>query len=91
MICENKNSVISSSFGATLLAAMIGFSVVGSIILGSVIFGLGLDFIFDINSIDPKSLIHIHEEVGVIAVLSSVILWGLMLFFIAKPYFKKEV
>jgi uncharacterized membrane protein YraQ (UPF0718 family) len=63
----------------------------GSIILGSVIFGLGLDFIFDINSIDPKSLIHMHEEVGVIEITSSVILWGLMLFFIAKPYFKKEV
>mgnify|MGYP000150117526 CR=1 FL=1 len=63
----------------------------GSIILGSIIFGLGLDFIFDINSIDPKSLIHMHEEVSIIAVLSSVILWGLMLFFIAKPYFKKEV
>ncbi|MCK4875829.1 MAG: permease, partial [Sulfurimonas sp.] len=62
----------------------------GSIIFGSIIFGLGLDFIFDINSIDPKSLIHIHEEVSIIAMLSSVILWGLMLFFIAKPYFKKE-
>ena len=63
----------------------------GSIILGSIVFGLGLDFIFDINSIDPKSLIHMHEEASIIAVLSSVILWGLMLFFIAKPYFKKEV
>ncbi|MCF6309251.1 MAG: SO_0444 family Cu/Zn efflux transporter [Sulfurimonas sp.] len=62
----------------------------GSIILGSIIFGLGLDLIFDINSIDPKSLIHMHEEVGVIAIASSIVLWGLMLFFITKSYFKKE-
>lgn len=62
----------------------------GSIILGSVIFGLGLDFIFDINSIDPKSLIHISEEVGILEITSSVVLWGLILFFIANPYFKKK-
>lgn len=61
----------------------------GSIVIGSVIFGLGLDFIFDINSIDPKSLIHIHEEAGALEIASSVILWGLMLYFIAKPIFKK--
>lgn len=62
----------------------------GSIVLGSIIFGLGLDFVFGINSINPKSLIHMHEEVGVIEIASSVILWGLMLFFIAKPYLTKK-
>lgn len=60
-----------------------------SIVLGSVIFGLGLDFIFDINSIDPKSLIHIDEEAGLLEMLSSALLWGLILFFIIKPYIKK--
>jgi hypothetical protein len=61
----------------------------GSIVFGSVIFGLGLDIIFDINSIDPKSIIQIHEKAGALEIASSVILWGLMLYFIAKPLFKK--
>jgi len=61
----------------------------GSIILGSVIFGLGLDFVFDINNIDPKSLIHLHEEASILDLISSGILWTLILYFIIKPYFKK--
>ena len=63
----------------------------GSIIFGSIIFGLGLDYIFDISSIDPKSLVHMEEEAGLIAIASSIVLWGLMLFFIINPNFKKEV
>ena len=62
----------------------------GSIIVGSILFGLGLDYIFDISSIDPASLIHLHEEAGLISTLSSIILWGFLLFFIAKPYFEKK-
>lgn len=61
----------------------------GSIVFGSVIFGLGLDFIFDISRVDPKSLIHIEEEAGILEIASSVILWGSMLYFMAKPLFKK--
>ncbi|EDZ63624.1 putative permease [Sulfurimonas gotlandica GD1] len=61
----------------------------GTIILGSVIFGLGLDFVFDINSIDAKSLIHMEEEAGLLEILSSVVLWSFMLYFLFKPYFKK--
>jgi len=61
----------------------------GTIILGSVLFGLGLDFVFDINSIDAKSLIHMQEEAGILEIASSVFLWIMMLFFILKPYFKK--
>ncbi|EQB39142.1 permease [Sulfurimonas hongkongensis] len=61
----------------------------GTIIFGSVIFGLGLDFVFDINSIDTKSLVHVHEEVSLLEILSSIVLWTLMLYFIFKPYFKK--
>ncbi|QOY52246.1 SO_0444 family Cu/Zn efflux transporter [Candidatus Sulfurimonas baltica] len=60
-----------------------------SIVFGSVLFGVGLDYIFDINSIDPKSLVHFHEEVGILEIVSSVILWGFIIFFILKPYFKK--
>ena len=62
----------------------------GSITLGSIIFGLGLDFVFNINSIDPKSLIHLHEEVGALEIISSIVLWILMLYFILKPIFKRE-
>ena len=61
----------------------------GTIILGSIIFGLGLDYIFDVNSIDAASLIHIHEEVGFIEIFSTIILWVLMLFFIIKAMIKK--
>ncbi len=65
------------------------FIYLGSIIFGSIIFGLGLDFIFNINDIDPKSLIHLHEEASIIDLISSGILWTLILYFIIKPYFKK--
>ncbi len=62
----------------------------GSIIIGSILFGLGLDYIFDASNIDPASLIHMDEEGGLIATVSSVILWGLVLYFMAKPYFEKK-
>ena len=62
----------------------------GTIIFGSVLFGLGLDFVFDINSIDAKSLVHMEEKAGILEILSSIILWSLMLYFMLKPYFKKE-
>jgi len=62
----------------------------GSIIVGSIIFGLGLDYIFDVSAIDPASLIHLHEEGGVISIVSAIALWGMVLWFIAKPYFKKK-
>jgi hypothetical protein len=62
----------------------------GSIIVGSILFGLGLDYIFDASAIDPTSLIHLHEEVGLISTLSSVVLWGLILWFMIKPYFEKK-
>ena len=58
----------------------------GTIIVGSVLFGLGLDYIFNINDIDPASLVHMEEEAGVIAMTSSVVLWGSVLYFIVKPY-----
>jgi len=60
------------------------------IYLGSIVFGLGLDYIFDASAIDPASLIHMDEEGGIIATISSVILWGLVLYYMAKPYFKKK-
>jgi len=60
----------------------------GSIIVGSVLFGLGLDYIFNITEIDPKSLIEVHEESGLLVYLSSVLLWGLVLYYSLERYIK---
>lgn len=62
----------------------------GSIIVGSILFGLGLDYIFDISDIDPASLIHLHEESNMLSTASAVVLWGFVLWFITKPYFEKK-
>jgi len=62
----------------------------GSIIIGSMLFGMGLDYIFDISNINPQSLVHMDEDFGLISILSSLILWGLVLYFLFKPYFKKS-
>ena len=62
----------------------------GSIVIGSILFGLGLDYIFDASDIDPASLIHMDEEGGIIATLSSIILWSLVLYYMMKPYFAKK-
>jgi len=62
----------------------------GSIVIGSVLFGLGLDYIFDISNISPKSLVHMHEEAGIIEIVSSTVLWSLVLCFLVEPYFNKE-
>jgi uncharacterized membrane protein YraQ (UPF0718 family) len=61
------------------------------IAVGSILFGLGLDLIFDKASIDPKSLINMGEDVGVFSQVSSIILWGFLLYFMAKPFFSKDV
>ena len=76
--------VVKKMLGTKSLAIYLG-----SIIVGSIVFGLGLDYIFDASAIDPASLIHIHEEGGLIDTISAVILWGLILWFIVKPYFTK--
>lgn len=60
-----------------------------TIIFGSLFFGLGLDYIFTINNINAASLIHFHEEVGILELLSSSILWGLILYYTLKPLIKK--
>ena len=62
----------------------------GTIIAGSLLFGLGLDYLFDISDIDPKSLVHTEEEAGVVAVAGSVLLWGLIGYFSVKRYFRKS-
>ncbi len=77
--------VVKKMLGTRSLAIYLG-----SIIVGSILFGLGLDYIFDVSAIDPASLIHLHEEAGVIGTMGAIILWGFLLWFIAKPYFEKK-
>jgi hypothetical protein len=56
----------------------------GSIVIGSIVFGLGLDYIFTASEIDPKALIHLHEEAGILMLLSSIVLWMFLGWFILK-------
>ena len=56
----------------------------GSIIVGSIVFGLGLDYLFSASDINPASLIHMEEEAGLISIMSSVVLWGLVGYLIVK-------
>ncbi len=60
-----------------------------SIALGSLLFGLGLDFIFSVENIDPKSIINIEDNSGFIVIASSIFLWSSILYFLSKPYIKK--
>ncbi len=77
--------VVKKMLGTKSLAIYLG-----SITIGSILFGLGLDYIFNISNIDPTSLIHIHEEASIISTISSVILWGFVLWYLMKPYFEKK-
>jgi uncharacterized membrane protein YraQ (UPF0718 family) len=73
----------------TMLGTKSLYIYLSSIVIGSIVFGLGLDYIFNINEIDASSLVHMSEEVGFIEIASTTILWGLMLYYLAKPYLKK--
>ncbi len=61
----------------------------GSIIVGSIFFGLGLDYLFSTSEIDPKTLVHMGEHIGFLAIISSIILWLFVGYYILKPYFLK--
>ncbi|CAA6816995.1 MAG: Transporter [uncultured Sulfurovum sp.] len=62
----------------------------GTIVLGSIFFGLGLDYLFSVSEIDPKTLVQMGEHTGIFALFSSVILWGFMLYYSLSPYLKKS-
>lgn len=60
----------------------------GTIIFGSILFGFGLDYL--LRDVSVNDLVHIHEEFGIIATASSIVLWGFVLYYIVKPFFKKR-
>jgi uncharacterized protein len=84
-------NMVTISVVKKMLGTLSLYIYLGTIIIGSIVFGLGLDYLFNINSIDAQSIIHLHEEITLIEVLSSIILWGLILYYTLKPYLKKEI
>ncbi|MDD5160748.1 MAG: SO_0444 family Cu/Zn efflux transporter [Sulfuricurvum sp.] len=54
--------------------------------IGSILFGFGLDYLLD--GVNVNEIIHIDENPGLIEWISSTILWGFVLYFIAKPYIR---
>ena len=60
-----------------------------SIIIGSIIFGVALDMFFASIDIDVKSLVKLDSEAGIIAIISSLILWLSILYFMVRDILKK--
>lgn len=60
----------------------------GVIAIGSIIFGLGLDWLF--KDIDVRSIVHIEEKPSIFMIASSFILWGLILYHLAKERLVKQ-
>ena len=61
------------------------FIYLGTIIIGSIFFGLGLDWLF--RDMDVKELVHMDEEAGVIAWISTFVLWSFVLYYLLKSSF----
>lgn len=64
--------VVKKMLGTTTL-----YIYLSTIIVGSILFGLGLDYL--LQDVSVKELVHMHEDFGIVAWISSVILWVLVL------------
>lgn len=62
----------------------------GTIMAGSVLFGLLLDGLFEGLGIDPAAMLHLHEEYGMLSMLSSAALWGLILTHLFAAFIKRR-
>jgi uncharacterized membrane protein YraQ (UPF0718 family) len=62
----------------------------GTIVGGSIVFGIGMDLLFSAADIDIRGLLDTREEAGMIAVGSSVAMWLLLLYFMARSFLPKE-
>jgi uncharacterized membrane protein YraQ (UPF0718 family) len=60
----------------------------GTIIIGSILFGFGLDYL--LKNVPVNDMIHLEEDASFISIISSIVLWALVCYFMVKPYFKKE-
>ncbi len=59
-----------------------------AISIGSLLFGILLDIFF--SDLDAKSIVNIKEGIGVMEAVSSIVLYGFILYFLITPLFKKE-
>jgi uncharacterized membrane protein YraQ (UPF0718 family) len=71
-----------------MLGKRVLYIYLGSIILGSVLFGFGLDYL--LRDVSIKEMIHTHDDIGILEWISTLFLWIMVLYFIIKPYFKKD-
>jgi uncharacterized protein len=62
----------------------------GTITLMSLFFGVLMDWIFTAADIDIQGMLHAHEEAGIAAVGSSLLLWGMLGWFLLRPYWEKK-
>ncbi len=62
----------------------------GSIVIGSILFGLGLDRLFAREGVSVLEIVHMPEHAGVIAIASSFLLWGMVLYYLIKPLWKRK-
>ncbi|WP_457592989.1 SO_0444 family Cu/Zn efflux transporter [Hydrogenimonas sp.] len=61
-----------------------------TIIAGSLLFGISLDLFFDSMQIDPRSVVHLEEHGGWFSILSSLVLWALIIWFVLGPVVKRK-
>lgn len=61
------------------------------IAFGSILFGIGLDMLFEINNINPATLISHKEDVSLLSQISAFILWILIIFYLIKGYLSKKL
>ncbi len=82
-------NIVTISVVKKMLGSRSVYIYLGSITIGSLLFGLGLDYIFDISNINPASIVNIEENSSIITILSSIILWGFILYFLLGKYLRK--
>ncbi len=61
-----------------------------TITVGSILFGLLIDSLFGSMQVDPRSVVHIEKEVGLVAALSSIALWILILKNVTPSWMRKK-
>ena len=59
------------------------------IVIGSILFGLGLDYLFEKEQINPTSIVHLEGEHTLFGTLSSIVMWGLLVWLSTKEYTKR--
>jgi len=56
----------------------------GTIVIGSILFGFGLDYLM--RDVNVKELVHMDEHASLLAMVSSVVLWIFVLYYMLKSF-----